>query len=274
MNTAGCRLRVPGKVFARKLKLAAATPVLPDDSMSNSELISFATDDELARAAANRWLDELSALDQNVPQCVGLSGGRIGKKFFAAATDRISARGAPMGPVHFFWADERCVPPTDAESNFLLARTWLLDPLQIQPDRIHRIRGEIPPKWAAAEAEAEICRIAPMDASGQPVLDLIFLGMGEDGHVASLFPAAPDEIVQSRAVYLPVTAAKPPPNRITINYATLAAARQVWVLASGAGKEQALQESLSPEGKTPLARVVQSRSATLIFSDIQKNFSR
>jgi 6-phosphogluconolactonase len=236
----------------------------PGDSMAKSELITFETDDALASAVATRWLDE-SAASQNSFQCVAVSGGRIAKKFFTAVADQAERRSVSFADVHFFWADERCVPPTDAESNFLLARAHLLDPLQIQPDRIHRIRGEIAPQHAAAEAEAEICRIAPLDGAGCPILDLIFLGMGEDGHVASLFPDASEG--NNTAVYFPVVAAKPPPNRITISYATLVAARRVWVLVSGAGKERALRESLSPQGKTPLGRVVQARSRTLIFSD-------
>jgi len=100
------------------------------------------------------------------------------------------------------------------------------------------------------------------------VLDLIFLGMGEDGHVASLFPGAPDEVVRSKSVYLAVVASKPPPRRITISYGTIAAAIQVWVLASGAGKEHALRESMSPNGRTPLARVFQMREKTTLFTDI------
>ena len=237
--------------------------------MSGCELISFATDNELARAVADRWLDELAAAESNVPFCVAVSGGRIAQKFFAAAAERALNRGMSLDQVHFFWADERCVPPTDAESNYALAKIYLLDPLRIQPDKIHRLRGEIDPKWAAAEAEAEICRLASLNPDGQPVLDLIFLGMGEDGHVASLFPGAPGEIVKNRSVYLPVVASKPPPQRITINFATITSAKQVWVLASGAGKERALRESLSSEGTTPLARVLRLRNRTQVFSDIQ-----
>ena len=115
-----------------------------------------------------------------------------------------------------------------------------------------------------------MCRIAPMNTEGRPVLDLIVLGMGEDGHVASLFPGAPEEVVRCKSVYLPVVASKPPPQRITISLATIAAARQVWVLASGAGKEHALRESLSASGQTPLARVLQARDKTIIFADIPR----
>ena len=237
--------------------------------MPNYELFSFATDDALAGAVANRWLDELAAqTDDPVTYCVALSGGRIAKKFFAAVAEREPIGSVPFGHVHFFWADERCVPPTDAESNFGLAKAHLLDPLAIAPDKIHRVRGEISPRWAAAEAEAEICRIAPVNDSGQPVLDLIFLGMGEDGHVASLFPGALEEAVRSKFVYLPVVASKPPPQRITLNFAALAAARQVWVLASGPGKETALRHSLSADGRTPLGRMLQAREQTIIFTDL------
>jgi 6-phosphogluconolactonase len=103
-----------------------------------------------------------------------------------------------------------------------------------------------------------------------PVLDLIFLGMGEDGHVASLFPGASSEILNCTVPFLAVeNSPKPPPRRISLSYAAIAASKQVWVLVSSAGKETALRESLAPSGKTPLARVIQSRLQTKIFSDFQ-----
>jgi len=241
--------------------------------MPNHELISFQTDDALVGSVANRWLDELTKrADNPTPYCVALAGGRIAKKFFTALARSAPARSVPFEQVHFFWGDERCVPPTDAESNFGLAKAGLLDALAISPDKIHRVRGEILPKWAAAEAEAEMCRIAPMNAAGQPVLDLVFLGMGEDGHVASLFPGACEEAGRSNSVYLPVVAQKPPPQRITLNFAPLVAARQVWVLVSGAGKEIALRQSLSVDGGTPLARVLHTRAQTVIFTDLASTF--
>jgi 6-phosphogluconolactonase len=113
----------------------------------------------------------------------------------------------------------------------------------------------------------DICHIAPKNSDGQPILDLIFLGMGEDGHVASLFPGKTDGTIPADIFCAVNNSPKPPPNRVTLSYAAIAAAKNVWVMASGAGKEAALRESLLPDGKTPLAQVIQSRPQTKIFTD-------
>lgn len=238
--------------------------------MEKFALIRFPSAGELAQAAAAAWLEEIAtAKPAHQAYHVALSGGRITLKFFSAVVELAKAREVPLHRVHFFWADERCVPPDDPESNFRTAHERLFAPLGISSQQIHRIRGEEPADFAAAEAEAEICRIAPLNGDGQPVLDLVLLGLGEDGHVASLFPDEPESIAASPAAYRAITnSPKPPPQRITLGYAAIAAARQVWVLASGAGKQHALRESAKPTGQTPLARVIQSRSQTRVFSDI------
>jgi 6-phosphogluconolactonase len=177
------------------------------------------------------------------------------------------SRRALFENVHFFWADERCVPPGDPESNYAIARQLLLEPLGIPAGQIHRLRGEGPEPLALSEAVRDICNAAPV-IKGQPVLDTVFLGSGEDGHVASLFPGETEKVMADPAVYRGVTAVKPPPRRMTLGYAALFAATQVWVLVSGKGKEAALKESLSPAGKTPLARVLRGRAETKVFSDV------
>jgi len=244
--------------------------------MKNFELNSFATDDELARTVAGHWLDEIESANRaGKPHCVALSGGRIAQKFFAATVEQVKARkigdgGTPSLPanVHFFWADERCVPPDDRESNFHLANELLFAPLKISESQVHRIRGELPPETAAAQAASELRRLAASNANGQPVLDLIFLGMGEDGHVASLFPGENEATRSDNAIFRAVkNSPKPPPNRVTLGFAAIAAARQVWVLVSGAGKKAALRESLAADGCTSLARVTKIRTHTQIFSD-------
>jgi 6-phosphogluconolactonase len=245
-------------------------------SKQNFELLSFASTDELAQAVASAWLDEIESANRaGKPHCVALSGGRIAQKFFASVVEQARVRkmgdgDTPSLPsnVHFFWADERCVPPDDAESNFAIARKFLFAPLKIGDAQIHRIHGEDSPEAAAKAASAEISKISPLNEAGQPILDIIFLGMGEDGHVASLFPGEPDVLISDRAIYRAVkNSPKPPPNRVTLGYAVIAVAKQVWVLVSGTGKEAALRESLLSKGRTPLARVTQFKTRAKIFSD-------
>ncbi len=239
--------------------------------MENFELISFTTDDELAQTVASAWLDEIeSAKRAGELHCAALSGGRITQKFYGETVRQARTRAITFERVHFFWADERCVPPDDRESNYRLASELLFKPLKIAGAQIHRIHGEDSPENAAGRAEAEIHQIVPVNSNNQPVLGLILLGMGEDGHTASLFPSETEAFVSDPAVYRAITnSPKPPPNRVTLGYPAIAAAQKVWVLVSGAGKSDALKASLSASGKTPLARVLKCRSNTRIFTDIR-----
>jgi 6-phosphogluconolactonase len=233
------------------------------------ELLSFPDPASLAAAAAEQWVNEIEGTrTRGQSHCVALSGGRIARVFYSATATAVRKRAVPMDHVEFFWGDERCVPPTDPESNFAIARDLLFAPLGIAEARIHRVKGEASPEVGALEAAKELSRVAPLNPEGQPVLDLIFLGLGEDGHVASLFPAESEQTRANAAICRAVVATKPPPQRITIGYGVIAAARQVWVLASGAGKEAALQQSLQSQGQAPLARVLKLRQSTRIFSDI------
>jgi 6-phosphogluconolactonase len=230
--------------------------------MKKVELKILASDAELAQTAARDWL-------QSSASTVAFSGGRIAKIFFAAAAALVQAKHGSLDNVDFFWADERCVPPEHPDSNFLLAQESLFTPLSITPSKIHRLKGELPPAAAAAEANAILQKIAGSPAGGLPSIDLVFLGMGEDGHIASLMPNLPDDVVNITSAYMTVeNSPKPPPNRLSLTYAALAAAKNVWVLASGAGKRDALQKSLAEAPATPLGRVLQMRAHTVIYSDV------
>jgi 6-phosphogluconolactonase len=237
--------------------------------MSKFQLHQFSNAGELARSAARDWLREAEKQTSAKGRfCVALLGGRIAGTFFSSVAELVRKESRRLDGVEFFWSDERCVPPESPESNYAAARDRLLRPLRIAENRIHRTRGEMPPEKAAGEATAELLRFAPQNPDGQPVCDLVFLGMGPDGHVASLFPAESEEARSSAAVFRPVIGPKPPPQRITMGYPAIAAATQVWVLVSGDGKEEALGESLSPKGQTPLARVLNSRTNTRLFTDL------
>ncbi len=236
--------------------------------MNPVEMIRFPNPGELAATAAENWLNTLRGDSSGAPYHVALSGGRITHAFFDSIVASCQRQAAPLERVHFFWADERCVPATDPESNFAVAQRLLFRPLGIPESRIHAIHGAIAPESAASQAVEDVRRTVPLNEMQQPVFDLVFLGMGEDGHVASLFPQESEEASGDGAIYRPVTASKPPPRRITLGYAALAAARQVWVLASGQGKEQALCNSLVESPLTPMGRVLKMRRRTLILTDI------
>jgi 6-phosphogluconolactonase len=244
------------------------------------KLLGFGSPAELAKKAASQWLDELRARSKNnsnATYSVALSGGRITKTFFEEIVGQVAANSRELGRVfdrvHFFWADERCVPPTDPESNYAMARELLFEPLKIPENQIHRLRGEGPETEALPEAISDICKWAPM-SNGRPVLDMVFLGMGENGHIASLFPEESEEEENNPAIYRAVTTVKPPPRRITLGYGAIAAAREVWVLISGDGKKEALKMSLPPNGTTPLGRVMSLRAETTIYTDVETGLKK
>jgi 6-phosphogluconolactonase len=144
---------------------------------------------------------------------------------------------------HIFWSDERCVPPDHAESNYRLAREMLLDRLPHAPSLVARMEGELPPEKAAAAYEKAIRETVPVEEAGIPRLDLILLGMGDDGHTASLFPG-------SKALQItdPLVAAdyvsKFDAFRLTLTYPLLNAGHHVLILVSGASKAATLHTVL------------------------------
>lgn len=242
--------------------------------MANYELVRFPNAEQLSRETARQWLQELQAAQRyqlTSGYSVALAGGRIAADFFAAVADLAKGSNLFHDSIHFFWGDERCVPPDDPESNYRLAREHMLEPLKIAETQIHRVRGEEEPQKAARQASEELGKIVRKDSGGIPILDMVFLGMGEEGHTASLFPGETQPVHPT--VYRAVVTPKPPPQRITLDYAPLAVARQVWVLVSGAGKERALKESLAAESRTPLGRVLASRANTRVLTDLSRVIS-
>jgi 6-phosphogluconolactonase len=236
--------------------------------MKKPEIKLFASAEEIALAAAKFWADDLAAARDLIGYCCALSGGRIANSFYSAITSLPDPDKARFKEIHYFWADERCVPPDDPESNYSTAARLLFEPLKVPPAKIHRIRGEDLPAEAAKRAAGELENIARRDPSGLPVLDMAILGLGEDGHTASLFPGEPATLRDNPAVYRAVVGPKPPPNRVTLGYQVLAAARQVLMLANGAGKAAALKKSLEPGGQTPFGHVLELREQNLAAGHI------
>lgn len=229
------------------------------------------TPEEVARIAGAKLVGLLKRrADLRRPFGIALSGGRIAQPFYETIVNLVRESPTSFDDVHFFWADERCVPGTSPESNYYIARQYLFEPLRIPQPNIHRILADRDVSYAVQEAEAELCRVMPLSTSAQPILDVVILGMGEDGHVASLFPEEGAETVNDDRVYRHVVATKPPPDRITIGYQPILAAREVWVLASGIGKTSAFHGLLAGDERLPIARVAANRKQTVVFQDIEK----
>lgn len=194
----------------------------------------------LAAACADHVVDVLrEAIVERGRADIALAGGSTPRAVNAllAAEPRRSA--VDWSRVVFWFGDERCVPPTDPESNYRMNAETLLNPLGIAPQLVHRMRGEDDPPAAAADYEA----ILAIELGDRPRLDLVLLGMGPDGHTASLFPDTIRAIDKNRlciAHYVP----KLDRWRITLTPTTINAARHVTITAGGAEKADALHSVL------------------------------
>ena len=169
--------------------------------------------------------------------------------------------------VLFFFGDERCVPPSHEESNFLMAGTTLFRPLDIPETQIFRMKGEAEPDLASREYEANMRRILPPSSSGWPRFDLVLLGLGQDGHTASLFPGTEALKEQSKWV-VPGLAPTGIRQRITITLNVINHADVVLFLVAGAGKAPIARGILEPSsagiGPYPAA-LVHPKSGRLLW---------
>ncbi len=174
---------------------------------------------------------------------VALSGGGTPRRFHALLAASPLREQVDWSRVQFFWGDERCVPPDDPESNYRMACETLLDPLNIPASQIHRMRGEDDPAAAARAYEAEIRALLGGGANAIPRFDLIYTGMGPDGHTLSLFPHTAALRITDRLVTENVV---PQLNTTRITFtATLAnAAASVAFVIAGPDKADALAEVL------------------------------
>jgi 6-phosphogluconolactonase len=216
---------------------------------------------ELFKAAAKSHVDRWGRF------VVALSGGSTPRAMHRLLASPPAGTGSPWEHTHLFWADERCVSASDPESNLGTAWRDLLSHLPLPPENIHAVRGDLDPEQAAEQYREELIRFFRLAEGQVPVFDLIFLGIGKDGHTASLFPGT-DALDEESRLVLAVKGGTPLLDRVTLTFPVLNHARRIVFLVAGREKAEilgALARGSGPE--LPAARIKPVRGDVIWLLD-------
>jgi 6-phosphogluconolactonase len=226
--------------------------------VSTPEVVVRPDADDLADTVAAQLVARLAAAQaEHGSASVVLTGGGIGTAVLKAAA--ATAGDLDWSLVDVWWGDERWVPADDADRNEKGAREALLDVVAVPADRVHPIpasdAGYAEPEDAAAAYTAELLAAG---GGALPRIDVLMLGVGPEGHVASIFPDSP-AVTDDRPALAVRDCPKPPPTRVSLGFGTITAAEEVWLLVSGEGKAEAVARALSGRetpGSLPAAGAV------------------
>ena len=210
---------------------------------------------ELAEAAARWTAERITAAVAARRSCyLALAGGETPRGCYERLAQPPYRDGLPWPSVFAYWSDERQVPLDDPASNYAMAKAALLDHVPIPPEQVFPLVGDLVPAL----------RRLPVDRASMPRFDIIHLGMGEDGHTASLFPGSPALEERQALVYYVHDAPKPPPERVTLTLPVINAARAVLFMVQGESKREALARVLQRDPSLP-ASLVQPVDGELQF---------
>lgn len=224
----------------------------------------FGNIDELSKFLGNFWKQEIDELEENKYFSIALSGGNTPIKIFKYLNENFSDK-IEWSKIKFFWGDERCVPPTDSDSNFKLAKDHLFDHIGIAASNIFRIKGESDPSNEANNHSKILETNLPLENSS-PKFDFILLGLGEDGHTASIFPHQIELFNSSNYCEVaehPVSGQK----RISITGKIINNAETVMIIAIGKSKAEIVSEILNKkESANPYpVELVNPKSGNLLW---------
>lgn len=239
--------------------------------MSSRRVIVLPDKAQLAEGVANRFVGRLAQLTQEGRDIhVSLTGGSMGSAVLSAAAEHGWASNIDWSLVHFWWSDERFVPRADPERNAGQARAALLDRVGVPAENIHEPAATDDGVTLDDAAEAYAAELARFGAESRPwpAFDVCFLGVGPDGHIASLFPDRGEVLVTDQAV-LPVRESpKPPPERVTFTLPVINTSTDIWMVVAGADKASALGLMLAGAGPASVpAAGAEGTSDTVLFVD-------
>jgi len=202
------------------------------------------TPEATARAGAQFFLDSVvkAASARGVAR-IAISGGSTPKSMFELLADPAEPflKRVPWNQIDLYWVDERCVPPDDVESNYRMTNEAMLSKVPLPPERVHRMEGELEPEVAAARYESTIRNTFKLEGAETPTFDLILLGMGDDGHTASLFPHT-EALNEMSHIVVPNHVLQKDTWRITLTWPVINQGREVAFLIEGEEKAQVLHD--------------------------------
>jgi len=199
---------------------------------------------ELAAAGAAMFASvAAAAVEARGVTRVAISGGHTPKTMFEllADLDQPYFAQVPWDRLHLFWVDERCVPPTHEESNYRMTNEAMLKHVPLPAAQVYRMEGELDPELAASRYEATLRTAFRLEGAETPVFDLVLLGMGDDGHTASLFPHT-EALNEMSHIVVPNHVPQKNTWRITLTWPVITQGREVAFLIEGAGKAQVLHD--------------------------------
>jgi 6-phosphogluconolactonase len=243
--------------------------------VSTAEVVVHRDATLLARAVAARVITRVvDAQSARGTAHVVLTGGGMGTAVLAEVAASRARDAVDWARLHVWWGDERFVPTGHPDRNDVAARAALLDAVPLLPAHVHAMpsldgdRDVDTPEDAAERYAAELAAASrPEDHGPVPAFDVLMLGVGEDGHVASLFPGMP-ALFDERAVVGVRGAPKPPPNRLSLTFGAIGSAHEVWLITAGVGKAAAVNLALSGAGPVEIpAAGAHGRQRTLWLLD-------
>lgn len=228
--------------------------------MSEPQIVVLPDMEALTQRAAQDIATAIGGAPADTPFTVALTGGNTPRGPYRA----LVGLGVQWPRARFVFGDERCVPPEADGSNYGMARDALLARVPLEPHQVTRIRGELPPDEAALRAEEDLRAAVP--GAPWPVIDLLLLGMGPDGHVASLFPGSV-EVDERERVAVPVHRPElPQPWRVSLTMPVLTAARRTLLMVSGADKAAAVARAVAGDPEIPAGRLRRDPSTTWLLT--------
>ena len=217
-------------------------------SSAEKRVVVEATPAALATRVADRFLTRVRARTRNGRIAhIALTGGSMGGAVLRAASEHPRAAEIDWSLVHFWWGDERFVPRDDVDRNSLQSRQALLDRIPVPQENVHEVAGPdtgLTLDESAAAYAADLARFGT-DEHPWPSFAVCFLGVGPDGHIASLFPDREEVTVTDAAVLAVRDSPKPPPERVTLTRPVINSSKRVWLVMTGADKASALGLALA-----------------------------